>query len=136
MFGGSGVQLEAVCLNLDADTSTRLANALRRRGAKPFAGLVHAAVSAHRAVLGRNPRGVVQQARVTVQYSTVQYSTVRYSTVRYSTVQNGTARPSEISSTRGPSLTCVPDVAALLDCLPPAPNGFCAERNDSIASST
>ena len=61
-FGGSGVALHAVCLNLDVATSARLAAGLKRRGAAPFAGLVFAAVSAHREVLGALPRGVVQQA--------------------------------------------------------------------------
>ena len=62
-LGGPGIGLRAVCLNLDEPTSAALAAGLKARGAAPFAGLVHAAVTAHREVLGHSPYGVVQQAR-------------------------------------------------------------------------
>ena len=55
--------LEMALINLTPDESRRLATGLKAAGASPFAGLTHAAVSGCRQVVGRNPNGIVQQAR-------------------------------------------------------------------------
>ena len=54
--------MEYTLINLDERESTALTAGLKKRGKKPFAGFVHAAVTAYRRVLGSNPYGIVMQA--------------------------------------------------------------------------
>jgi hypothetical protein len=61
-WAGPGLAMRVVCLNLDEKESQRLADGMKRRGAKPYAAFSYAAVQAYAHVFRRAPAAIAMQA--------------------------------------------------------------------------
>jgi hypothetical protein len=67
-LGGPGAGPEIALINFDETDSARLRIGAESRGAKTYAALAFAAIDAYRAVLGKNPHCLIQQASLQTRH--------------------------------------------------------------------